>query len=143
MNASLTPLRNALERTNSELLRQRGEHTPYEAFRIRFDSGRRTYTPDFILANGIIIETKGYFRPEDREKHLTIRSEHPDLDVRFVFSNAQNRLSQFATDTYADWCHEHGFQFGVHTVPVLWQMEGGGKKRIDALAKAAGNGAER
>ena len=32
-----------------------------------------TYTPDFVLPNGVIIETKGRFVAADRRKHLEIK----------------------------------------------------------------------
>ena len=59
----------------------------YECMKVEWeDLAYRTYTPDFLLPNGIIIETKGRFTPEDRRKHLLIKKQHPDLDIRFVFS---------------------------------------------------------
>ena len=34
---------------------------------------KHKYTPDFVLPNGIIIEAKGIFEREDRQKHLLIK----------------------------------------------------------------------
>ena len=45
------------------------------------------YIPDFVLDNGIIIETKGLFTSEDRRKHIEVQKQHPELDIRFVFTN--------------------------------------------------------
>ena len=46
----------------------------YEKVKIEWeDLAYRTYTPDFILPNGIIIETKGIFTVSDRRKHLCIQ----------------------------------------------------------------------
>ena len=39
----------------------------------------KTYIPDFILPNGIILEVKGRFVLEDRKKHLFIQEQKPDL----------------------------------------------------------------
>ena len=51
----------------------------YEAIKIEWeDLAYRTYTPDFVLHNGIIIETKGRFTAADRRKHLAIKKQHPD-----------------------------------------------------------------
>ena len=45
----------------------------YEKLKIEWeDLAYRTYTPDFVLDNGIIIETKGMFTAADRRKHLAI-----------------------------------------------------------------------
>ena len=58
----------------------------YEQVKIEWeDLAYRTYTPDFVLHNGIIIETKGMFTAADRRKHLAIKKQHPALDIRFVF----------------------------------------------------------
>ena len=39
----------------------------------------RTYTPDFVLPNGIVVETKGRFTLEDRKKHRI--QEQCDYDI--------------------------------------------------------------
>ena len=80
----------------------------------------RRYTPDFVLPSGIIVETKGRFVTADRMKHLHIKAEHPDLDIRFVFSNSKQRISKTSKTTYADWCRKHGFQFADKEVPKEW-----------------------
>ena len=52
----------------------------YEKLKIEWeDLAYRTYTPDFVLDNGIIIETKGMFTAADRRKHLAIKKQHPKL----------------------------------------------------------------
>ena len=60
------------------------------------------YTPDFVLFNGIIIETKGMFTAADRRKHLAIKKQHPKLDIRFVFENSRRKLRKGAKSSYAD-----------------------------------------
>jgi len=78
------------------------------------------YIPDFRLPNGIIIECKGWFRPEDRKKHLLIKYQHPALDIRFIFSNPNSRLSKKSKTTYADWCVKNGFKFAKGIIPTEW-----------------------
>ena len=34
----------------------------------------------------------------DRKKHLLIKEQHPELDIRFVFSRAGNKLSSKSAD---------------------------------------------
>ena len=72
---------------------------------------KRRYTPDFLLPNGIFIETKGRFQTADRQKHKMIRVQHPDLDIRFLFSNTKQKISKTSTTTYAMWCSRFHFQF--------------------------------
>lgn len=84
---------------------------------------KRRYTPDFTLPNGIRIETKGRFVTADRMKHLHVKAEHPDIDIRFVFQNSRQRISKTSKTTYADWCRKHGFQFADKHVPKEWLHE--------------------
>ena len=81
------------------------------------------YTPDFKLPNGIIIETKGRFVTADRKKHLLVKSQHPDLDIRFVFSNPNNRISKTSKTTYAKWCEQKGFMYAKGSIPKDWINE--------------------
>ena len=47
-----------------------------------------TYTPDFYLKEkDFFIETKGLFTSSDRKKMRFIKEQHPELDIRFIFSN--------------------------------------------------------
>jgi hypothetical protein len=85
----------------------------------------RKYTPDFFIPRregmgGIFIETKGRFLTEDRQKHLHVRTCNPDLDIRFVFSNANQRISKQSSTTYAMWAERNGFQWAHRSVPLDW-----------------------
>lgn len=81
------------------------------------------YTPDFELENGIIIEVKGRFLTQDRQKHLLVKKQHPDLDIRFVFSRSKERISKKSKTTYADWCTKNGFKFADEKIPEEWIKE--------------------
>lgn len=82
------------------------------------------YTPDFlILSNGIICESKGRFLPDDRKKHLLIKKQHPQLDIRFVFSNPKQRISKVSQTTYANWCDKYGFKWAAKEIPEEWINE--------------------
>lgn len=81
------------------------------------------YTPDFILPNGIIVETKGRFVTSDRQKHKWIKEQHPYLDIRFVFSNSRTKISKQSTTTYADWCNKNGFVYADKLIPIHWIKE--------------------
>lgn len=79
-----------------------------------------TYTPDFVLPNGIMLEVKGYFEGKDRSKHLLVRQAHPDIDLRFVFQNANTKLSSKSSTSYGDWCDRHGFLWCHQAIPKEW-----------------------
>jgi len=82
------------------------------------------YTPDFILPNGIYVETKGQFVTADRKKHKLIRQQYGDkLDIRFVFSNPKSRIGKKSKTTYADWCERYGFKYAAKDIPQEWIQE--------------------
>lgn len=81
---------------------------------------QRTYTPDFLLENGIILETKGLFSLEDRQKHLWVKAQHPSLDIRFVFQNAHSPISKGSPTSYARWADKHAIPWAHKTVPIEW-----------------------
>ena len=101
----------------------------YESIKIEWeDLTYRTYTPDFILNNGIIIETQGRFLASDRKKHIAIKKQHPDLDIRFVFTNSKNKLQKGAKSSYGQWCDKHGFRYYDRIIPEDWLKEKGKNK---------------
>lgn len=113
--------RSGLEKTVQEDLKQRGVDYSYESLKIKWVlHENKTYTPDFILPNGIIVETKGRFVPDDRKKHLRIKEQHPDLDIRFVFSNSRAKIRKGSKTSYADWCDKHGFVYADKRIPDEW-----------------------
>lgn len=73
---------------------------------------KHNYTPDFKVktksGKTIYIETKGRFMPEDMEKHLAVKEQHPDKDIRIVFSNPYTWYRAAKTRTYAKWANANG-----------------------------------
>ena len=116
--------RSGLESKVSAQLTEAGVSFEYETFKIEYQVNEtRKYTPDFILPNGIIVETKGRFVAADRKKHLLIQRQHLFLDIRFVFSNSNAKLNKGAKSTYADWCQKHGFLYADKFIPEEWLHE--------------------
>jgi len=81
------------------------------------------YLADFLLENGIIIEAKGMFTSDDRKKHLYIKEQYPQLDIRFLFMSSRNKLSKSSKTTYAMWCDKHGFIYADKCIPQAWLEE--------------------
>ena len=81
------------------------------------------YTPDFVLPNGIIVETKGLWDSEDRKKHLLIKQQHPELDIRFVFNRSKTPIYKGSKTTYATFCQKNGIQFADKMIPKEWLRE--------------------
>lgn len=114
-----------MEEVIADQLRAKGIDPQYESTKIDYvkPSKKAKYTPDFILPNGIIIESKGRFVTADRQKHLLIKEQHPDLDIRFVFSNSRGRISKLSATTYAMWCQKNGFKYADKEIPEAWLKE--------------------
>lgn len=118
-------VRSGLERAIKGQLIAAGIEFQYEGLSIPFvqPEKQRRYTPDFILWNGIVVETKGRFLTADRQKHLLIQRQYPDLDLRFVFSRATTRISKKSRTTYGLWCEAKGFLYADKTIPEAWLTE--------------------
>lgn len=132
--------RSGLEESNAAHLTSQGVSFDYEDYKLPWiePEKNRKYTPDFILPNGIIIETKGRFLTEDRQKHLHIQAQHPDLDIRFVFSNPHTRISKQSPTTYAIWCQNKNFQYASKLIPTEWINEDLTKERLEANIQVLG-----
>jgi len=113
--------RSGLEDVISEDLKKRGVDFGYETVKIKWQLiESKTYTPDFILPNGVIIESKGRFVLDDRKKHLKVREQNPELDIRFVFSNSRNKIRKGSKTTYAMWCEKNNFLYADKRIPEEW-----------------------
>lgn len=126
--------RSGLEKDNAADLERVGVAFTYEEEKITYEKPARVskYTPDFVITTrpdgthrlkDLIVETKGRFLTEDRQKHLLIKRQHPDLDIRFVFNNPNAKISKTSKTTYASWCEKHGFQYAKGKVPLAWLEE--------------------
>jgi len=115
-------LRSGLEDRIAAQLDEAGVAYEYETKKLAY-SIPHTYTPDFVLDNGIIVEGKGLFDSADRTKHLAVKQQHPDKDIRFVFSRSASPLYKGSKSTYASWCEKHGFLYSDKVVPEAWIKE--------------------
>ena len=126
--------RSGLEEEAAAFLKSRKKKVEYEKLKIEWEDLKyRTYTPEFELDNGIIIETKGIFSPADRRKHVEIQRQHPTLDIRFVFSNANAKLYKGAKSRYCDWCEQKGFKWAHRVIPEGWLLEKGNRSKEQRL----------
>ncbi len=129
--------RSGLEVAIGERLKSTECEWYYEPERIPYIPNQKTYTPDFYLVHkkkdnltkseryGIYIETKGRFLASDRAKHLLINKQHPDLDIRFIFTNPNQKLYKESRTTYGQWCEKHGFKYARKDIPSEWIIEMG------------------
>lgn len=117
--------RSGLEEAIGAQLRKEGVPFKYEPFRTPFiqPAKKRTYTLDYFLPNGILIESKGRFDTADRQKHKWLREQYPDLDLRFVFSSSRTRISKRSRTTYGMWCETNEFLYADKLIPKGWLKE--------------------
>ena len=114
--------RSGLEMDIDASLKNQGIDGEYEQHIIEFirPETKHKYHPDFKLPNGIFVETKGRFLADDRKKHILIKKQRPELDIRFLFQNSKTKISKGSKTSYADWCEKHGFQYADKIIPEDW-----------------------
>ena len=120
--------RSGLEKKVSEQILEAGIKLLYETDKIQFTIPARQakYTPDFKLPKPggfFFVETKGIWAVQDRQKHILIAQQMPELDIRFVFSNQNARLYKGSPTTYAAYCEKHGFRYANKVIPDEWLEE--------------------
>jgi len=118
--------RSGLEERVAEQLKTEGVKYQFEQTKLQYVKPEKihTYTPDFFLPiQNIFIESKGLFATADRQKMILVKAQHPDLDIRFVFSNAKARISKKSKTTYAMWAERNKFQWSDKVIPQEWLNE--------------------
>lgn len=87
------------------------------------------YHPDFAIdtASGTLyIECKGRHRwggldKKTRDKMSLVKEQHPDLDIRFIFDRAGNKIGNSPkSKTWEKWCDENGFKYAIKNIPEEW-----------------------
>jgi len=120
--------RSGLEKRVGDQIIEAGIKLSYETDKISYTVPARQakYTPDFKLPKPggfFFVETKGIWAVQDRQKHVLIRQQLPELDIRFVFSNQNARLYKGSPTTYAAYCARHGFRYANKVIPDDWLEE--------------------
>lgn len=121
------PYRSWLEADFAAFLEEAGSEFHYEEDTLPYvvPAQIHTYTPDFKLPNGIIVETKGRWTSDDRKKMGLVIEQHPNKDIRMLFA-IDNKLSPRSRTRYSDWCAKRSIKYAVGTtVPLEWLEEPG------------------
>lgn len=92
----------------------------YETLKLKYALPGRTYTPDIMLPNGIVVELKGYFPSEDRAKMKAVIQQYPDIDIRMVFQNSSKTITKTSKTTYGIWCDKNGITWAEGSIPLEW-----------------------
>lgn len=119
-------VRSNLEAGVARRLDSQGVEFRYESSKLPY-TVTKSYTPDFELikrdGRTMYVEVKGYFSPEDRSKTRAILTQYPQLDLRFVFGNANTKISKKSMTTYAQWCDKLSIPWAEREVPLAWIHE--------------------
>lgn len=116
---SLPAFRSGFERRIWESLHKAGHTATYETLTVSYVMPH-TYTPDFVLPNGVVCELTGYFPAAKRAKLLAVRQANPALDLRVVFQKAATRISKVSRTTYGAWATHHKFTWCEGMIPSAW-----------------------
>ena len=124
-NAIKHGYRSGFEHKVSDQLKENKIKFEYETTVIPYikPETKHTYTIDFTLPNGILVETKGRWVAEDRKKHLLIKKQHPELDIRIVFMSGKTKIRKGSKTTYGMFCDKHGILWAEKTIPESWFSE--------------------
>ena len=134
--------RSDLEVDIAKQLDAAGVEYDYETRKIEYTIPARTarYIPDFNIRGGnIIIEGKGHFgmgavfrgrfvnmaknSAEQRQKFAFLKEQHPELDIRFIFSKASAPIYRGSPTTHGKWATDHGFKWCEKVIPSSWIKE--------------------
>lgn len=110
-------MKNKFETKIYQQLKQSKLAFKYEGKKIPYVLARH-YIPDFVIdtpTGCLLLELKGYLRPEHKAKMAAVKKQHPELDIRFIFY-AKNAK-------YIKWCEKHSFRYAISTIPNEW-LEG-------------------
>jgi len=93
----------------------------YEKHQLEYQRNPSKYIPDFYLPHlGFYIEVKGRLQTSDRVKHQLIKEQHPEVDIRFVFGRASNKIRRGSKTTYGEWADRYGIPWADGKVPKEW-----------------------
>lgn len=125
--------RSRFEEQVADLLEASGVPYEYEPEKVPYTIPARDakYIPDFKLNGRIYVETKGRFggprgwkaSADDRQKLILVKEQHPEMDLRIVFMNPNQKIYPGSKTTYGQWADSHGFKWAVGDVPTEWIEE--------------------
>lgn len=119
-------IRSGLEDVICQELTAKGIPYKYEELTLEYiqPEKKRKYTPDIVLEqSGIIIEIKGRWVTADRQKIAMVKQQHPEIDLRMVFSNSKTKISKQSSTTYGSYCDKLGIPYADKTIPETWLKE--------------------
>jgi hypothetical protein len=88
------------------------------------------YTADFAFRSEsgklILVECKGSpwaWTGKTRSKHQAIKKQYPEMDLRFIFSDKNSKISKTSKTSNAEWCKRQKFLCESRLIPQRWLKE--------------------
>tara|TARA_R100000951_G_scaffold18583_1_gene15028 strand:- start:131 stop:502 length:372 start_codon:yes stop_codon:yes gene_type:complete len=116
--------RSTLEERVQLNLNARGIAYEYEPCKLPY-TVTRNYIPDLKIGD-IYIEVKGYFRQDAQRKMRSMKEQHPELDIRFLFQRGKSTVQgakkrkDGTKMTCAEWAEKHNFIYAEEIIPDEW-----------------------
>lgn len=120
----MTTSRSGLEAKVMSNLDKRGVSYVYEPCTLPYVV-ERGYVPDLLIGD-IYVEVKGYFRQDAQRKMRSVKKQHPDLDIRFLFQKASSTVQgakkrkDGTKMTCKEWAVKYGFEWAEGEIPEEW-----------------------
>lgn len=136
-----TLYKSGLEEKIAQQLEAAGVEFDYEGLTVPYEIPARTanYKADFPCRDTVIVlEGKGHFgannfgrrfanmtdtSAKERKKFVLLKEQHPELDIRFIFSKASAPIYKGSKTTHAQWAENNGFKWCEKVVPLEWIEE--------------------
>ena len=122
--------KSGLEHKVADALKEINYPVNYETETLKYvvPESKHKYTPDFVLTKKdgsiMFIETKGRWTSADRLKMKHVLKSNPDIDIRIVFQNGNQKISKGSKTTYEMYANKLGImKVANKMIPVEWLAE--------------------
>lgn len=122
--------RSKLEERTSEQLKSINWLYEGEQLNYSIPITHHKYTPDFVITKPdgrkLFLECKGRHRwggmdLETRKKMEYVKQQNPNLDIRFVFDKANNKIGTSPKSmTWEQWAEKMGYKYTINIIPIEW-----------------------
>ena len=120
MTSTSNKYRSKFEASIAANLHAKNVSFSYESIKLDYTL-EGTYVPDIIFQNGVVVEIKGWFSAASRRKMVAVKTQHPDLDIRLCFQNANEKINRKKNSMrYYEWADRNGFKWCHKQIPPDW-----------------------
>jgi hypothetical protein len=81
------------------------------------------YTPDWRISKKdgttFFIESKGYWRPDERTLLKRVKEQHQDTNIKMLFQN-NPKIHKNSASRYSDYCEKNRIDYSISSIPTIW-----------------------